>query len=98
MPAVQRAEVLAKLAEAKTELQAQFGVRRLGLFGSCARGSNTGASDVDLLVDVDPAIGLDFVVLADRLEQLVGAHVDLVSDRTLTDRARRHLEGEIVYV
>lgn len=98
MPAAERTELLEKLARAKAELQAQFGVRRLGLFGSYARGANTPDSDVDILVDVDPGIGLDFVSLADRIEQLLGLRVDLVSERALSQRARAHIEADTVYV
>ena len=36
-------------------------VTRLVLFGSCARGQQTETSDEDILVEVDPSIGLRFV-------------------------------------
>jgi len=45
-----REEILARLAQAKDELQKRFAVRRLALFGSYARNQQTETSDVDILV------------------------------------------------
>ena len=60
-----------------------FPLRRMGLFGSWARNEQTETSDVDILVEVDPSIGLRFVTLAERLESLLEQHVDLVSSRAV---------------
>jgi uncharacterized protein len=55
----------------------------MALFGSWARNEQTETSDVDILVDLDPSIGLRFVTLAERLESLLEQHVDLVSSRAV---------------
>jgi predicted nucleotidyltransferase len=47
-------EVLALLRSAELELRAR-GVRHAGVFGSTARGDNRPDSDVDVLVDFEPA-------------------------------------------
>jgi len=60
-----REEILASLGAAKAELQERFRVRTLALFGSYARNQQTERSDVDILVEVDPSIGLGFVSLAE---------------------------------
>lgn len=54
------------------------------LLGALARGDNTDASDVDLVVDFDDGVGL-FAVggLVAELEELLEAHVDVVSSRSL---------------
>ncbi|MEK7817059.1 MAG: nucleotidyltransferase domain-containing protein, partial [Actinomycetota bacterium] len=78
-----RAEILKSLEKAKRELAQQYAIRRLGLFGSYARGEQREDSDVDVLIEVDPSIGLGFVDLAERLEELLGTHVELVSTRAL---------------
>jgi predicted nucleotidyltransferase len=79
-----RHEILARLRAAKAALQAEFPLKRLALFGSYARDTQIrGQSDVDILVEVDPSIGLEFVTLAERLEQLLGERVDLVSRRAI---------------
>lgn len=77
-------ELIRKHQHSIVELCRKYGVTRLELFGSAARGDFVeGASDVDLLYDIDPS---PLQGLADRyfrfqeeLEALLGCPVDLVS-------------------
>ena len=91
-------EILKELAQNQPELQKRFKVRKIALFGSYARGDQQAGSDVDILVEVDPSIGLDFVTLAERIEKLLGVSVDLVSSRAVKPRAMKYIEPELVYV
>ena len=50
----------------------------LSLFESVVRGEAFAESDIDVIADVDPSIGLDFVTLADKLEELTGQNMDLL--------------------
>ena len=84
-----RNEVLAGLGAAKLELQKRFPVRTLALFGSYASNQQTEQSDVDVLVEVDPSIGLGFVTLAEELERRLQERVDLVSSRAVKPNRRR---------
>jgi len=93
-----REDILRSLATEKPTLQSRFKVRRLALFGSYARGDQKPGSDVDILVDVDSSIGLDFVTLADRIEQLLGVPVDLVSTRAVKPAYRHEIETELIDV
>ena len=95
---ITKEEILRNLAKHKSELQKQFKVRKLALFGSYARGEQRIDSDVDILVEVDPSIGLDFVTLAEKIEKLLGVNVDLVSSRAVTSRAMEFIEPELIYV
>ncbi len=76
-----RNTVLRLLRESKPALKREFPLSRLALFGSVARDEADEQSDVDILVEVEPSIGLGFVTLAERLESLIGHKVDLVSRR-----------------
>ena len=61
------------------ELAAVHGLSNVRVFGSVARGEETEDSDLDLLVDVGPGVGLIGLARAQqRLEELLGARVDLV--------------------
>jgi hypothetical protein len=93
-----REEVLAGLGAAKLELQERFPVRTLALFGSYARNQQTKNSDVDILVEVDPSIGLGFVTLAEELERRLQERVDLVSSRAVKPNRRRLIEPDLIYV
>ncbi len=95
--AANREEILLRLREAKARLQAEFPISRLALFGSYARAAETlGESDIDILVEVAPSIGLGFVTLAERLEQVLGARVDLVSRRALKPSLWKRIEPELI--
>ena len=51
---MQREAVIQTLSNHKQELSAKYGVTRLGVFGSVARGEASGASDVDIVVEMPP--------------------------------------------
>ena len=91
-------QILRVLAENKGRLQAAFKVRKIALFGSYARGDQQEDSDVDILVEVDPSIGLDFVTLCDTIEKLLGTHVDVVSSRAVKPNGWKVIEPELIYV
>lgn len=93
-----REEILDLLTKGKPELAARFKVRRMALFGSYARGEQNADSDVDVIVEVDPSIGLDFVSLAQRIEELLGLPVELVSRRAIKPRNWKLIERELIYV
>lgn len=95
---ITKEKILKDLSEDKVELQKQFKVNKIALFGSYARGDQQPDSDVDILVDVDPSIGLDFVTLAERIEELLGVKVDLVSSRAISSKAWKYIEPELIYV
>ena len=92
-------QILVILKERRQELATRFGVKRLGLFGSAARGELREDSDVDVLVEFDgPATFDGYFALKDHLEDLLGRRVDLVTERGLKPRARRHVEKDLVHV
>ncbi len=75
-------QVLAILTERQPEIARRFGVKRLALFGSAARGELRDDSDVDVLVEFDgPATFDGYFRLKDYLEALLGRTVDLVTKR-----------------
>ena len=93
-----REDILDRLRSIKPALQQEFPLRRIALFGSWARNEQTATSDVDILVEVDPSIGLRFVSLAERLESVLEHHVDLVSSRAVKPSLLRQIQAEIIDV
>ncbi len=92
-------EILHLLREHKPGLAARFGVRRLDLFGSCARGEQSVGSDVDILVEFDevPSL-LRLVRLENHLTDLLGVKVDLVLKDGLKPRISQRVAEEAVPV
>jgi predicted nucleotidyltransferase len=93
-----REEIIKLLSENKAELERHFKVQKLALFGSYARGEQRADSDVDILVEVDPSIGLEFVTLAERIEKLLGLPVEVVSRKAMKPRTLKYIEQELIYV
>jgi predicted nucleotidyltransferase len=79
------------------ELSEAYSVRRIGLFGSCARGDQHGSSDVDILVEFDKPTFDHYMDLKFRLEEVFGRPVDLVLADTLKPRLKPIVEKEAVY-
>jgi predicted nucleotidyltransferase len=60
-------------------LNEKYGVERIAIYGSYAKGSPTEASDIDILVQLSRPLGLEFVRLADHLESALQRPVDLTT-------------------
>jgi len=67
------------------------------VFGSTARNEALPTSDVDVLVKVDPSIGLRFVDWAMEIESALGLPADVVSRRAIDDARWKAIEPDIAY-
>jgi predicted nucleotidyltransferase len=72
-------DVLTTLRGLKPYLHERWGVTRLAVFGSVARGEADLSSDVDLVVDFERPIGLRFMELCAYLEECLGRRVDVLT-------------------
>lgn len=80
-------------------LQENYHVTELGIFGSYARGEQTEASDIDVLIDYRDAPTLfKLVELRDYLSQITGMKVDVVTKNGLKTRIRDRILSEVIYV
>ena len=52
----------------------------------------------DLLIEVDPTIGLGFVALAEHFKAALGLKVDLVSRRAIKPEMWKTMEKELIDV
>jgi len=96
---LEREDILARLRAGLPALKRQFPLHGLiSLFGSVVRGEAFAESDIDVIADVDPSIGLDFVTLADKLEELTGQKIDLVSRRAIKPLLWKQIERELIDV
>ena len=93
-----RDDVLRRLA-ANASAFAGMGVRSLSLFGSVARDEATAESDVDILVDFGEPASFDaYMDLKFYLEDLLGARVDLVTERGLKPGVRPYVQRDAIRV
>lgn len=92
-------ECLSKLAAFKQEQGDQFGITRLGVFGSVARKENTEDSDIDIVVEVSkPTLSLMYQ-LRQALIHLFGRTVDVVRMRdSLRPVFKSTIQQEAIFV
>ncbi len=93
-----REDIISVLRELKPMMQARYKLRSIGLFGSYARGDQTAESDVDILVDLDPAIGIEFVDMADAIERRLRVRTDVVVADGIKSRYRDYIQKDLIYV
>ena len=86
-------ELLPLLRRHQDEWRERYQLRRIGLFGSVARGEATEDSDVDIWVELDPLLPYATVHLKRELETLMRRRVDLVR---LRDRMNPDLRQTIL--
>ena len=76
---------MAEIRDVVSRLAAQYGAKRVYLFGSYARGDMTSGSDIDLRIDKGSIRGLEMAGLLVGLEDALGIPVDLIPTGSLDD-------------
>ena len=74
---------IVEMKAAVIPLVKKYGIVKLALFGSYARGEQKDDSDIDLLIDKGKIRGLAFFSFSEEFEQTVGTRIDLVTYRDL---------------
>ena len=92
-------EIIKIIRKSKPEMEAQYGVQRLGLFGSYVREKQRKRSDIDILVTFKRDVDLfDFLDLREYLENKLRAKVDLVMESALKPAIGKRILSEVEYV
>jgi predicted nucleotidyltransferase len=99
-PRRRRSAVIKKLESEAPAIRSHYGVTRIGIFGSFARGEQTRKSDVEVLVDFAAGYATlkNFVRLAEYLEALFKRNVDLITIEGLDKYIRNRVETEVIWV
>ena len=94
-----RDQILARLHDHAPDLRRQ-GVMRAALFGSTARGEAGPDSDIDILVELDPAAPIDlfaYVGIVQFIDELFPGSVDVANRAGLKPLVRPSVESDAVY-
>ena len=90
-------EVIAQLRRMQPDLRRRYPIREMGVFGSYARGQQTGGSDVDVVVDLGEGVGLlELAGLQQDLSDALGVKVDLVMKDALKRGMAKRILSEAV--
>ncbi len=96
------AEIIRKIKENYPLLSKEFGVKRIGIFGSIARQEESPDSDIDIIVEFNKPIGLRFINFVEYIENLFGRRVDVLTKegvRNIRVKAvSSDIEKDIIYV
>lgn len=80
----------------------EYGVSRIGIFGSVAKGTMTEDSDLDIVVEFKRPIGFKFIRLVEYLESLFGKRVDVITNNGIENirvkEVARNIERNLIYV
>ena len=86
------------LKKKKVQLFESYGIEKMAIFGSYSQSQQGKNSDLDILVEFNKPIGIEFIDLADELENVLGIKVDLVSRNGLKAKYFKAIESELIYV
>lgn len=95
-----RNEILTTLSHLKGRLS-QYGVSRIGLYGSFAREDARQDSDIDILIDFqsDKETYMNFMATCEILEnELKDRKIDIVTLNGLSPFIGKHILNEVIYV
>ncbi len=96
---VQRDDVLAILRRFKQGRGETYGIKRIGVFGSVARGEPRPDSDIDIVYETDSPNLFRASHMRQELEELMGRHVDVVRFRPhMNPRLKARIQREARYV
>jgi uncharacterized protein len=95
---MQKQDIIARLRENEAALKAR-GVVHAALFGSAARDEQNADSDIDILVDLDPAIVVtmfDYAGVKDYVGSLFQGPVDVIDREALKPRLRPRVIADAI--
>lgn len=92
-------QVLIRLKQFKTHTAPKFGVVKMGIFGSVARGTSTVGSDIDVVVKLNRQNLINTIGLRQSLEDFFGVPVDVVNyTENLSPLLKKRINKEVIYV
>lgn len=92
-------EIIAILRNFKEELGEKYGIEKLGIFGSVARGEQKEDSDIDICVQLQNPDYFTRMEIKDSLEKRFSAKVDVVSlTAIMRSLFRSHIERDAIYI
>lgn len=83
----------------REEAASELGLRRIGIFGSVAKGQDTSASDIDVVVDLNKQDLFRIIGIKQDLEKILERKVDIISYRPgMNTFLKKRIDQEAIYV
>lgn len=91
--------IIQYLSDHKPDFEQEFGVKKIGLFGSYAVGRENTDSDIDIVVELEKPDLLTLVGIKQRIEEDLDIEVDVIRNRErMNQRLKKRIEQDAVYV
>ncbi|MCX5844284.1 MAG: nucleotidyltransferase family protein [Deltaproteobacteria bacterium] len=92
-------DIIRFISSHKAEFEQEFGVKKIGLFGSYVRGEAHEGSDIDIVVELEKPDLFSLIGIKQSVEEAFGNKVDIVRLRDKMNKAlRNRIEQEAIYV
>jgi predicted nucleotidyltransferase len=92
------ADIKKILSNHKHLLSEKYPIKNIAVFGSYSRNEQNQKSDIDILVEFNAPIGIEFVDLAEELEKILHSRVDLISKNGVKKSYLDYIEKDLIYV
>jgi predicted nucleotidyltransferase len=96
---MKREDIINFISAHKAKFQQEFGVKRIGLFGSYARGDVRDESDIDIVVEIEKPDLFYLIGIKQAIEEALGNKVDIIRLREkMNQTLRSRIERDVIYV
>ncbi len=95
---IDKEHITKALKDNKVDLATRYHLTSIGIFGSFTREDFQDDSDIDILIDYDQPIGIEFIDLAEELEKILNRKVDLVSRNGVKPKYFKEIQKDLIYV
>ena len=88
-----------RISRIVTPIAEKYGVNKVSLFGSRAKGNASDGSDYDFLISKG-SLGslLNYVAFVNELEEVFGTHVDVVTDTSSDQNFINNISKDVVLI
>ena len=92
-------QIIDFLRTQKLFFKSEFKVKKIGIFGSCARGNITDEGDIDVVVELEKPDLFYMIGIKQAIEEAFGIKVDVVRLREKMSKTLKHrIERDVIYV
>lgn len=96
---MKREEIVNFISTHKAEFEQKFGVKKIGLFGSYARGEVHKQGDIDIVVEMEKPDLFNMIGVKQAIEEALKSQVDIIRLRDNMNRfLRQRIEKDVIYV
>ena len=97
-----KSTIIKKIKKIFPYLSRKYSVKKIGIFGSYSRNQQNKNSDIDLFVEFDEPIGLEFIEFSEYLEKTLGHKVDILTPEGISNikiqKVAREIKDSLIYV